>query len=122
MPRILLDQSAPKGLRQILSGHEVRTANEMGWAAIANGLLLDAAEKDGFDILDTSDQNLGFQQNLAGRRIAVVSLTTNHWLTVKADPSGVVAACKRAGEGSYSVVRSPRPPRRRHRPPSLVSP
>jgi hypothetical protein len=94
----------------------------MGWAAIANGLLLDAAEKAGFDILVTSDQNLGFQQNLAGRGIAVVSLTTNHWLTVKADPSGVVAACERAGEGSYTVVRFPKPPRRRYPPPSLVSP
>ena len=122
MPRILLDQSAPKGLRQILAGHEVRTANEMGWAAIANGLLLDAAEKARFDILVTSDQNLRFQQNLAGRRIAVVSLTTNHWLTVKADPSGVVAACESAGEGNYTIVRFPKPPRSRRPPRSLVSP
>ena len=72
MSRILLDQNAPRGLRQLLSTHEVRTANEMGWAALANGLLLDAAERANFDILVTADQNIRSQQNLAGRRIAMV--------------------------------------------------
>ena len=51
----------------------MKTANEMGWSAIANGMLLDAAEEGAFDILVTSDQNLRFQYNLAGRRIAVVA-------------------------------------------------
>lgn len=80
--RILLDQSTPKGLRQILTGYEVSTADEMGWAAYANGALLNAAEKGGFDILVTSDQNLRFQQEMGGRRVAVVALTTNHWNTI----------------------------------------
>ncbi len=37
---------------------------------LANGELLDAAEADGFDVLVTTDTNLRYQQNLAGRRIA----------------------------------------------------
>jgi hypothetical protein len=113
LPRILLDQSAPLGLRRILTGHEVKTAYEMGWDRMANGHLLDAAEDAGFDIMVSSDQSLWHQQNLAGRRIAVVILTTNHWDTIKADPSGVVTACARAGEGSYTVVGFPLQPRRR---------
>lgn len=110
MPRILLDQSAPLGLRRILTGHEVKTAYEMGWDRMANGRLLDEAEGAGFDIIVSSDQSLWHQQNLTGRRIAVVILTTNHWDTIRADPSAVVAACAGAGEGSYTVVRFPLPP------------
>jgi predicted nuclease of predicted toxin-antitoxin system len=75
--RILLDENIPRGLRRILQGHDVRTASEMGWASIANGQLLDEAEKAGFEALVTSDQNFVFQQNLVGRNIAVVVLSTN---------------------------------------------
>ena len=82
--RILLDENIPRGLRRILQGHDVRTASEMGWASIANGQLLDEAEKAGFDALVTSDQNFVFQQNLAGRNIAVVVLSTNTWPTIRA--------------------------------------
>jgi len=39
--------------------------------------LLDEAEKAGFEALVTSDQNFVFQQNLAGRNIGVVVLSTN---------------------------------------------
>jgi hypothetical protein len=79
MRRILLDQNAPLGLRQILTGHDVRTAYEMGWDALSNAVLLAAAEQAAFDIMVTSDQNIEHQQNLTGRRIALVVLTTNHW-------------------------------------------
>ena len=65
--RILLDENIPRGLRRVLPGHDVRTASEMGWASIANGQLLDEAEKAGFEALVTSDQNFVFQQNLAER-------------------------------------------------------
>jgi len=33
---------------------------------------LNAAEEAGFDILLTTDKNLRYQQNLAGRKIAIV--------------------------------------------------
>ncbi len=38
-----------------------RTASEMGWAPIANRQLLIEAEKAGFEVLVTSDQNFSFQ-------------------------------------------------------------
>lgn len=113
MRRILLDQNAPLGLRQILTGYEVRTACEMGWDTLSNGILLAAAEQGGFDIMVTSDQNIEHQQNLTGRRIALVILTTNHWLTVRSAAAAVLAACLAAEPDTYSVVNLPRPPRRR---------
>jgi hypothetical protein len=64
--RILLDENIPRGLRRILHGHDVRTASEMGWASIANGQLLDEAEKAGFEALVTSDQNLSFSRTSPG--------------------------------------------------------
>ena len=113
--RILLDENIPRGLRRILQGHDVWTASEMGWASIANGQLLDEAEKAGFEALVTSDQNFVFQQNLAGRNIAVVVLSTNTWPTIRAQPQSVRRAVANASPGTYSVALFGR--QRRTRPP-----
>jgi hypothetical protein len=56
----------------------VITAYEMGWANLDNGALLAAAEVD-FDVLVTTDRNLRFQQNLSGRRLAILVLPTTNW-------------------------------------------
>jgi hypothetical protein len=34
MRRILLDESVPAGIAGVLTGHDVRTAPDMGWAGI----------------------------------------------------------------------------------------
>jgi predicted nuclease of predicted toxin-antitoxin system len=67
MPRILLDQNLPRGLRDILPDHSVETAYNMGWGRLENGDLLTAAEDAGFAIMITADQNIRYQQNLSGR-------------------------------------------------------
>jgi hypothetical protein len=90
----------------------------MGWSALSNGLLLAAAEGAGFDILITADQNLSYQQNLSARRIAIVVLTNNHWLTVKAEGAVIAAACNGAEQGAFKVIALPRPPLRRRPPPT----
>ena len=54
--RILFDQGTPVPLRRSLSAHAVSTGHEMGWSALANGDLLDAAEGQ-FDVFVTADQN-----------------------------------------------------------------
>jgi len=59
--------------------HEVTTAYERDWSGLKNGELLDAAEKQGFEVLVTTDSNLKYQQNLKSRRIAVVVLSTPSW-------------------------------------------
>jgi hypothetical protein len=56
-------------LRDVLAGHDVSTAYERGWAKLKNGELLDAAEREGFEVFVTTDTVLRYQQNLSGRRI-----------------------------------------------------
>ena len=45
-----------------------------GWDKLRNGELLAAAEAAGFGLFLTTDKNIRCQQNLAGRKIAVVVL------------------------------------------------
>ena len=71
--RLLLDECVPKGLRQDLPNHEVRTVPQMGWAGKENGELLRLAES-AFDVFVTVDQKLKYQQAVTGRDIAVVVL------------------------------------------------
>ena len=71
--RVLLDECVPSRLRQELSGHEVRTVPEMGWASKENGELLQLASPT-FDVFVTTDQKLSSQQNIANFDIAVIVL------------------------------------------------
>ena len=104
---VLLDQGTPVPLRQFLSGHTVRTAAEQQWATLENGRLLDAAEAAGFELLVTTDKNMPYQQNLAGRRIAVVILGTPRWPIVRLHAQRVVDAVNAATSGQYLLVDIP---------------
>ena len=70
--KILLDECLPMRLAKLLPGHDVRTVHRMNWLGLSNGQLLDAAAD--FDLFITVDKNLVKQQQLAGRRLAVVIL------------------------------------------------
>jgi hypothetical protein len=74
--KILLDECVPWPMHRILIGHTCSTAQREGWGGIANGQLLQRAEGQ-FDLFITADQNMQYQQNLQGRLIAVVLLSTN---------------------------------------------
>ena len=74
--KILFDQGPPEPLRRALAAHSVSTAYEMGWGHLSNGDLLRAAEKQ-FDAFITTDRNLRYQQNLAGRKMVLLVLSTN---------------------------------------------
>jgi predicted nuclease of predicted toxin-antitoxin system len=73
--RIFLDACIDWRLARDLEGHEVKSAQEMGWSTIKNGELLALAEK-AFDVFLTVDRNLSFQQHLPNFAIAVVVLRT----------------------------------------------
>ena len=89
--RILFDHGTPVPLRRLLSGHDISTAYELGWAALENGALLSAAEAE-FDALITTDQSLRYQQNRTGRRLAILVLSTTSWPRIRAGAERVVAA------------------------------
>ena len=73
--KILIDECAPRALKEFLAAKEFEclTVQEAGWSGKVNGELLDLAEIE-FDALVTVDTNLRYQQNLTGRKIAIVIL------------------------------------------------
>jgi len=89
---ILFDHSTPAPLRYALKGHIAVEALERGWERFVNGDLLDAAESAGFELLLTADKNLRYQQNLTGRKIAIVVLGNAQWPVLRRHVEGVVAA------------------------------
>ena len=74
--KILLDESVPRLLKLRLSHLDISTVQEMGWAGVRNGELLRRAEEH-FNIFITADQNLQYQQNISGRRLAILVLPSN---------------------------------------------
>lgn len=70
--RLLLDECVPRKFRNMLPGHDCRTVPEEGFAGKKNGELLSLAEKSGFEVFLTLDRGLEYEQNLQGRKIAVI--------------------------------------------------
>ncbi len=104
---ILFDQATPVPIRPYLEGHTVRTAFQLGWHKLRNGELLTAAEKAGFDLFLTTDKNLRYQQDLTGRRIAIVVLGRQQWPELRPYMQRVVEAVNAASPGSYTEVEIP---------------
>ncbi len=97
--KVLLDACVRRPLRKFLPAHTVQTAQEMGWGQLKNGALLQAVEPQ-FDAFLTSDQNLKHQQNVAGRKLAILVLPTNDWPTLRrmADKIAVKVAALKPGD------------------------
>jgi hypothetical protein len=72
--KIVLDEMMPKQFASYLTGHEVNHVVILGWRHVANGKLLTLFEGAGFEAFITKDGNLPYQQNITGRRIAVIIL------------------------------------------------
>ena len=98
--KILFDECMPEPLRPLLAGLDIRTAQEMGWGRVKNGELLKKAEGV-FDAFVTADQSLKYQQNLTGRRLAILVLSTNRWPRVKAMTGEIAAAIRAMHPGDY---------------------
>ena len=109
--RILFDQATPLPIRPYLKGHEVRTAAQQGWDRLKNGELLEAADAEGFEVLLATDKNMRYQQNLAGRKLALVVLERQEWSFIEAYIECVIAAIDAATPGSVAFVEIPLPPK-----------
>ena len=98
--RILLDENPPKPLTQSFRGHSATMVQEQGLAGTRNGALL--ARLEGvFDTFLTADKNLRYQQNLAGRKVAIVELPTNRLPLLRPMFLRIAAAVDASRPGDY---------------------
>ena len=74
MAKVLLDHCVTRLLAPLLPGHVVVTTRKMGWDRLANGGLLAAAAKGGFDAFLTVDKNLRSEQNLSKLPLPVIAI------------------------------------------------
>ena len=98
--KVLLDSCVPRPLRQFLGGHQVSTAQEVGWGHLKNGDLLSRTEGS-FDAFVTADKNLVKQQNLKGRTLAILVLPTNDWARLRSFGEKIAALLGGIGPGEY---------------------
>jgi hypothetical protein len=105
---VLFDHGTPSGIAPALVGHTVVEARERGWDRVSNGDLLNAAEAAGFQVLLTTDKNIQYQQNLAGRKISVLVLENSQWPVVRLHLGSIATAVNAAKPGGYTEVEIPK--------------
>jgi hypothetical protein len=104
--RILIDECVPFPIRRLLIGHESITAQKQGWGGVKNGDLIRLAECE-FDLFITSDQNLRYQQNLAGRRLPILVLSTNDLRRILAAAHLIAGAVEGIQPGQFVELEIP---------------
>ncbi|HKD05056.1 MAG TPA: hypothetical protein VKB79_04060 [Bryobacteraceae bacterium] len=105
---VLFDNGTPRTLaRYLIDQHTITEARARGWERLENGRLLSAAEAAGFDVFVTTDRNIRYHQNLAGRNIAIVVLGKGRWSLVKPYVARIVAAISAASRGCYTEIEIP---------------
>jgi hypothetical protein len=105
--RVLFDNGTPKPIARFLVGHEVTYARQIGWHELENGELIQRAEQAGYDALLSTDKNIRYQQNLTGRRIALIVLGNSQWPDVRLHLDRIAAAIDSCTAGSYIEVEIP---------------
>ena len=76
-----------------LDGKDCRTANYST-----------PQRRTGFEILITADKNIRYQQNLTGRKIALIVIGNAQWPILRRHLSRVMEAADAATHGSYVEV------------------
>ena len=93
-------------MHKLLAGHGCETAQGRGWGGFKNGDLLGRAEGE-FDVFITSDQNMRYQQNLAGRKIAILELSTNDYRRIQAAAALIRPAIASIQHGEFRRLEIP---------------
>jgi hypothetical protein len=105
--KILFDNGTPKPIARCLTGHEITYARQIGWHELENGELIQKAEEAGYEVLLSTDKNIRYQQNLSGRKIALVVLGNQQWPAVRLHLDRIAAVVNAAAPGSYTEVNIP---------------
>ena len=93
-------------MRKLLTNHECSNPFRCGWNGVTNGELLKLAENE-FELFISADQNLRYQQNLAGRRIAILEISTNDLRRILAADLSIIKAVATIKEGEYLQLEIP---------------
>ena len=104
--KILLDECVPWPMHRLLTQHSVTSVQAQGWSGVRNSELVGRAEVD-FDLFITSDQNIRYQQNLAGQRIAILELSTNDLRRIRGAAALIVEAVEKIQIGDLRRLEIP---------------
>jgi hypothetical protein len=74
--KIPLDECLPLDFRHSFPGHDAHSAEWAGFKGKKNGELLREAELAAYEVLLTVDQGIPHQQNLTGRKLAIIAIRT----------------------------------------------
>jgi len=77
--KVLFDQNVPRPLAHFLAHHDVTRSARLGWEELTNDDLIKATEDMDFHVIVTADRNLGRQQDLEHRTVAIVVLPSGQW-------------------------------------------
>ncbi|WP_263350104.1 hypothetical protein [Acidicapsa acidisoli] len=97
-----MDENLPHSLRRHIPNSV--TAAYAGFAGLQNGKLLEAAEIAGFEVLVTGDKTLHHEQNLTGRKIALVSLSAVNWPLIEPHVAEIATSVDCAVPGSFTRI------------------
>lgn len=104
--KILFDHGTSAPLRRHLTEHSVDRSAERGWELLENGELIRKAEEEGYEVIVTTDQSMRYQQNLTGRRLAIVVLLATAWPRVQHRTAEIRQAIEEVGPGELREVPS----------------
>jgi hypothetical protein len=93
-------------MHKLLGSHACSTVQDEGWGGIKNGDLLQRAEAE-FDLFITSDQNIRYQHNLAGRSIAILELSTNDISRIQAASALIEEALEKIQQNEFRELAIP---------------
>ena len=101
--KVIFDENVPWPLRRFLTDYAVTSVQREGFGGKGNGDLLNLLDGN-FDVFILCDKNLRYQQNLLGRKIAIIELPTNRWPLLVNLESAIVGAVGSASTGSYQLI------------------
>lgn len=102
--KILFDHGTPAPLRKYLQEHSVDRSAEQGWQLLENGELLRRAEESGYEVIVTTDQNIRHQQNLIGKKLAIVVLLSPAWPRMQHRTEEIRTAIEEVSPGEVREV------------------
>lgn len=96
---ILFDHGTPRGISRALQGHIVKEARAQGWDTLPSNPASSAAF--------SRSPLLPHQQNLKGRKIAILILSKNRWTLVRPMMQQIANAVNSARPGTCTLVDIP---------------